>query len=168
MPRMLAPIISIKHYVAFTNATVSSGSVANTDLVTAIPNTAAPAATDEVTEGSIVKSVFIELWLNGLGASGATTQFTVILVKLPGGQNAPTVTDMLNLMAYDNKKNILFTSQGNLAGVGDGQSIPVMREWYKIPKGKQRFGLGDTLRLAVLPTGLDLKRCGISTYKEYK
>jgi len=43
-----------------------------------------------------------------------------------------------------------------------------MRGWYKIPKTKQRFGLGDRLVLQIASQGTDaLDFCGFATYKEY-
>ncbi len=47
-------------------------------------------------------------------------------------------------------------------------SVALVRQWFKIPKGKQRFGLGDQLFVTAQSTGQDFQLCGFATYKEYK
>ncbi len=162
---MKAPIVSDKHYIAYTNANLASGGIRLIELVNALARGAARATTQDVDEGSVIKAVYVEYWVNGRGAS-STTQFTAILFKNPGGSNDPTYADTLNLQAYDNKKNIFYTTQGVLAQSGS-QSVPIIRQWFKIPKGKQRFGRGDKLQLCLAATGQDITSCGICTYKEY-
>ncbi len=166
--RMLAPIISIKHYVQSTIATVTSGSTTLVTVVATHANTALPTATNSVQEGSIVKAIYIEFWLKGLGAADAATQFLFTIYKNPGGQNNLSNSDALNLMAYDNKKNVFFQSQGVIGGVGGGQSVPVIRQWLKIPKGKQRFGLNDKLQIGISAVGESISHCGFQTFKEYR
>ncbi len=169
MPRrMAAPIVSIKHYHQQSNTSVASGAALILSPVIAIANTVLPTATNHVIEGSVLKAIYIEYWLKGEGASDADTQFNFVVYKNPGGSNVMTFTDTVNLMAYDNKKNIFFASQGVIGGVGGGQSIPVLRQWVKLPRGKQRMGLGDRIQLAISTTGQAMQVCGLSVYKEYR
>ncbi len=77
-----------------------------------------------------------------------------------------TYAQSLNLGAYPNKKNILYTTQGVIGG-RDTQAIPVMRQWLLIPKGKQRMGLADKVEVTIASTGTAMQRCGIFTFKEY-
>ncbi len=82
---------------------------------------------------------------------------------------APTAGQIAALHDYANKKNILFTAQG-LVTPTDGGQVPVLRGWYKIPKGKQRFGLGDRLFLTIRnnnAAAIDINFCGLAIYKEY-
>ncbi len=165
--RMLAPINTIKHYVQRTNLAVASGARTSFVIIQAV---VAPATSNssDVREGSIIKAVFIEIWVKGTGAADADTQFNILLEKLPGAASAgASYANMLNMGSYDNKKNILFAGQGVIGGVGGGQGVPVMREWYKLPKGKQRFGAGDVLQVSVATTGEGMQVCGLSTYKEF-
>ncbi len=142
-----------------------SGGILVHTSVSAVAKGAARSTTDKVEEGCVIKAIHLEYWLNGNG-SNQTTQFVLIAYKLPSGLTEPTVSDMLNLQAWPNKKNILFSSQGNLAE-GGNSSIPVLRDWIKIPKGKQRFGLEDKFQVAVATVDADLQECGMVTYKEY-
>ncbi len=166
--RMLAPINSIKHYVQAENTTTATGVRRSVELVTAVSQSAAGASTNEVLEGSIVKAIFIEFWIQSQATSGNDVKFQFVLEKLPGAESTfITFTEMNNLMAYTNKKNIFFVSQG-VFGDNTTQAVPIVRQWFKIPKGKQRFGLGDRIHVAISATGATINTCGISTYKEYK
>ncbi len=169
MPRrMLAPIVSIKHYVQQTNTSVASGAELLFSVVVGLANTTLPTATNHVLEGSIVKAIYVEFWIKGKGASDTDTQFNLALYKNPGGQNNMVAADALNMMAYDNKKNILFASQGVIGGNGGGQSVPVLRQWVKIPKGKQRIGLNDKIQIIFTATGQPTQVCGLVVFKEYR
>lgn len=160
-----ATINSVKHFVTSSNTDLAGGSTREIVLVNAITKDAQRGFTSDVSEGAIVKAVHCELWLNGRG-SNTTVQFVAVLLKLPAGVARPDANDMVNLQAYPNKKNILYTTQGVLDEQGS-QSIPIMRSWFKIPKGKQRFGLGDQLSVVILALGADMANCSIYIYKEY-
>ncbi len=163
---MVAPINANKHYVMIPNANIASAALGTIDVVDAV---VAPATSNafDVEEGSIVKAVYIELWIFGLGASGTDTQFFLAVEKLPAGATPMTQAQSLNLGAYPNKKNILFTSQGVIGGI-DTNSVVVLRNWILIPKGKQRMGLADRIVLSVATLGAPMQRCGFITYKEYR
>ncbi len=119
---------------------------------------------DEVEEGSSVKAVFVEMWLRGQDTSPGSVLATVY--KTASGQVAMTFAQQIALHDYDNKKNILYHTQG-LTNINTSQAVPFIRQWFKIPKGKQRMGLGDTLRLSISAQALDTNACGFFTYKEY-
>ncbi len=165
--KMLAPINTVKHYVHRSNSGVASGSISSNVIVDAVVAPATGNAFD-VKESAVIKAVHIEFWLLMVGASGSTSQFAMIIEKVPSNQASVTVAQMLNLGAYTNKKNILYTTQGVLGSFIDGSpSIPIIKSWFLIPKGKQRFGLGDRLVVSMAPTGQTTNICGLSTYKEY-
>ncbi len=162
---MVRPMVhSTKHYVQFGRYTIGMAARVDQDIVIAVEGTVANLV-DEVQEGSTVKAVYIELWLLDAGAGG--NDVTVVL-KLPINSAGPTFTQMNSLGTYVNKKNILFTHQGLIPNDGIAQPVNVLRGWIKIPKSKQRFGLGDKLVVAVANnSGQDLFACGFATYKEY-
>ncbi len=160
---MRAPIHSNKHYVQTSLSTVMALAVLEISLIRAVVPSGVNLV-NEVTEGAIVKAIFIEEWLRtGDTAAGS---FVVIVEKVPAGIAAPSAAQMAALATYENKKNILFTSMGTLNDQ-DSLATPVLRNWLKIPKGKQRFGLGDELRIVIFAQSLDIIRCGFATYKEY-
>ncbi len=165
--KMLAPINAVKHYVHRPSVGVVSASILNHVLVNSVVAPATATAAD-VKEGAIIKAIFIELWCIGLGAADTTAQFNVAIEKLQGGQPLMTFAQSINLGAYPNKKNVLYTTQGLLtSNVADAQSVNIARSWMLIPKGKQRFGLGDRLLINISSTGQRIDWCGITTYKEY-
>jgi len=161
----LRPIIqSKKHYVQLTLTTITTGAINHMQIIVATAPTLNNLA-NEIEEGAIVKAVYLEMW----GIGSVTNQFfTAVVVKLPGGQNPPAAADFAALNAYDNKKNILFTTQGLASNDGIAGPYPLFKGWIKIPKGKQRFGLGDQLRWSIMSRGSDdIIVCGFATYKEY-
>ncbi len=164
---MRAPINSVKHYVQFSNATLATGASITQVLVNAVV-APATASTASVKEGSIIKAVFIEKWLVGdSGVDGTPSQFVLTVEKKRDAEPDMTAAQSNTLAAYPNKKNILYTTMGIITNSKNGgPTAPVLRSWIKIPKGKQRFGLGDELvvNIAAIVT---IRHCGFSTYKEY-
>ncbi len=167
MARMAPIIQSVKHYVQRPNTSTVSGNLSAISIANAV---VAPASgtTSEVQEGSIIKAVYIEFWVKSRNATdGSSMQFNVTVEKRPSNAPGMTFTNMANLGAYPNKKNVFFASQANL-GDDETPSVPVLRQWIRIPKGKQRMGLGDDLMLSVSATGANLDTCGVFVYKEYR
>ncbi len=162
---MVRPMVhSTKHYVQHSIATIVAGALESMILVHAVAVGSKNSPT-EVEEGSSIKAVYCEYWLR----AGETTagSFIATLYKLPGTGVAFNATQMAALNTAENKKNILWTSQG-LVNDQDADALGLLRNWIKIPKSKQRFGLGDQLILEIFAQGaIDLHRCGFTTYKEY-
>ncbi len=161
---MRPTINSEKHYHPRSLQQVDENTVVTMVIANAVIS---PADGSEVRVGSVLKAVHVEMWYLG---SSAQPVFQVSTVeKLPSGLENPTSAQMSDLHKYPNKKNIFQTSQG-LVGDSNSNPIPVYREWIKIPKGKQRMGLGDRLVLNVAARGEannDLEVCGMFIYKEY-
>ncbi len=161
---MKAPIVSRKHVIQHTQFTVASLAVV-THVEVASESIQDVNANFEVVEGSVIKAIFVELWL--LGAAATQSTFVMIAEKSQAGQAAPTFTQLSTLDSYSNKKNVLFTSQGVLGGSG-ANPTPVLRQWIKIPKSKQRFGLDDRFRVVITSVGgNDIIGCGLTIYKSY-
>ncbi len=161
----MKPVIhSTKHYIQTSLTTAATGTKVDITLIDSV-RTVDKDVVFEVEEGALVKAIYIEMWV--LGDTANATQITV-LCKQPGGLAAFTVGQMAALGIADNKKNILFVSQGLASNDGIAAPINIMRGWYKIPKSKQRFGLGDTLKLQIFAQGAaGIDFCGFATYKEY-
>jgi len=157
---------AIKHYINVENIEVASGTAQVAVIVAAVAQNAV-AAVQDVVEGSLVKAVFLEFWVSSRAAAGTDTKFQLCVEKVSLNSLGATFAEMNTLHGYVNKKNILFFSQGVIGDLTT-QAIPVVRQWFKIPKGKQRFGLGDRLLVTISSTAAILNRCGFSTYKEYK
>ncbi len=161
---MRAPIHSEKHYVQMSLSTVATTTVVNTVLIDAV-TVANKNTVSEVVEGALVKAIYIELWIQADSLAG--TQVTA-LTKFQSGAAPFSAAQMAALGTTPGKKNTLFVSQGLASNDGVSGPIAIMRGWYKIPKSKQRFGLGDTLELQILAQGAaDVDFCGFATYKEY-
>ncbi len=161
---MVRPMVhSVKHYVQQSIGTVAAAAIVDTNIVQAVEGTTANAV-NEVAEGSTVKAVYCELWLRS--AATAASSFTFIICKRPSNTNTPTVAEIASLGTWDNKKNVLYTSQGLVNDV-DSTALSVYKGWIKIPKGKQRMGLGDIISWHLEAVGQSINFCGFQTYKEY-
>ncbi len=155
---------SIKHYVQLSISTVLT-TARNAEVIAVTVNQASSNLGEEVQEGSSIKAIFLEVWVIG---SSADQFFTATVSKQVSGASAPTSAQMADLFTYPNKKNIFYTTQGLAPNDGVGQPIPLYRGWIKIPKSKQRFGLGDALAFCIRSGGdATLTYCGFATYKEY-
>ncbi len=161
-----SPIVSRKHYVHRSNTQLSSGLIQNNIVAEGVVSPATTLASD-VIEGSIVKAVYVEMWLGGAGLEGNSTQFSLTVEKISSAGPVMTFAQSLALGAYPNKKNIFYTTQGVLAGE-NSNTVPVVRNWILIPKGKQRMGLSDRIMVNVAASGQNIDVCGIFTYKEYQ
>lgn len=157
-----SPIHSVKHYVQHSVFTVGLGAILQADIAIAV---AAPAANNQVKEGSIVKAVYVELWITSDDAASGSFSFSI--EKRPAAAVGMTFAQSQALFTYPNKKNILYNSQG-LNNPRAGVAMPVFKGWIAIPLGKQRMGLGDRIvyNVAGITNGLD--GCGFETYKEYQ
>ncbi len=162
---MVRPVLhSTKHYVQWSIFPVLAGALQAQSIVDAVAALAVNDP-DEVAEGEVVKAVYIELWVRSSEASPGSGQ--MIVYKIESDAANPTTTDMAALHSWDNKKNILYTTQG-LFNDNNADAIAIFKGWIKIPKGKQRFGLGDRLQLTWFSAGaIDAVLCGFATYKSY-
>ena len=163
---MKSPIHSKKHIVQISQATVAQAAILVSDIAVAAEATSTTPT--GVEEGCLVKSMYVEYWIQNDSAS-VVGSYTLIVFKNPGSGHTPAAGTLAALHDYQNKKNILFTAQA-LAPTNDSAMIPVVRQWFKIPRGKQRMGLADKLSVALRnnnSTALDINICGLAIYKEY-
>ncbi len=161
---MKAPIHSTKHYVQQTITGVAAAAVVNVQFATSVESTIANAV-DEVAEGTVIKAIFVEMWIIDEGANGSAV---ALLEKIPSGQTSPTAANMAALGTYLNKKNVLYTTMGLTPNDGIAQPRLMTRDWFKIPKGKQRMGLGDRIVYSIRNfSAQQANICGFATYKEY-
>ncbi len=162
----MKPVIKTKkHIFQISQSTVSQAAVVNTIFLEAEEGTGTTPRVVE--EGAIVKACYVEFWISQDSAS-VVGSYTCILAKIPGIGIVPTAADLAALHDWDNKKNIFFTAQGLLTP-NDGGQVPILRGWYKIPKGKQRFGLNDRMVVSLRnnnATAIDQNFCGVCIFKE--
>ena len=161
----MRPIVqSVKHYNHHTVLTITSAARLTLDIVKGQLLQDVNASND-VPAGAVVKAVYIELWVTSDDAT--QSQFIIALEKKSGSPTAMTAAQAQDLDDYPNKKNVLYVTQG-LVTPQTGTPTPALRGWFKIPKGKQRFGMDDKLSLTILAIANGLRICGFNTYKHYQ
>ncbi len=158
----MRPVINTeKHFVQQSLFTVAASAMANKGIVTAV---AVPGTSGlDVREGAIISAIYVEMWITSDDATAGTCVAT--LEKLPSGKDPMTAAESALLFTYTNKKNILHTFQG-LVSTNVQYPTAILKGWFKIPKGKQRFGLGDKLKLNILAQSNGLNGCGFFLFKE--
>ncbi len=159
----MRPVINTsKRYNQYTITTIALGSIGQEFVVKSV---AAPnaAVTSEVREGSKVSAVYIEMWIGSDDATVSSFNFSV--EKIPGNGAFMTTAQASLLNTYPNKKNILYTAQGLIPPTNQS-AIPVIRQWIKIPKSKQRMGLDDRIVLNMKAISNGINYCGFSLFKE--
>jgi len=160
MPGMRPKVHTEKHLIQSSLGSVASGAISIITLADAV---AVPSTSTNVREGSTISSVYIEMWVQSDDSSLGTA--IVTLEKLSGDMGGMTAAESALLNDYVNKKNVLHTRMGLIP---NNVSYPmnVMGGWFKIPKGKQRFGLNDKLVLNIHGQSNGLSFCGTTIYKE--
>ncbi len=162
---MVRPMVhSTKHYVQQSIGQVAAGAVVNTEIVRGV-TVADKNTVLECEEGTSVKAIYLELWVRSTG-TGASS-FVFIFCKRPSNTGSPSVAEMAALGDWDNKKNILYTTQGLINDV-DSSALNLYKGWIKIPKGKQRIGLQDIFSWHLSAVAQAIDFCGFCTYKEYQ
>ncbi len=159
----MKPVINTeKHIVQVSLNTVTAGNILN--LVWANAVAVPTAVLTEVREGCIIKAIYLEMWITSNDSSSSTG--IVTLEKVEGADaTLMTTGESAGLGSYNNKKNIFHTQMG-LVPPNTQHPLASVKGWFKIPKGKQRFGLGDRIVLNVHGQSNSLQMCGFGLYKE--
>ncbi len=122
----------------------------------------------EVEIGSIVKAIYIEMWVRGDDETGASSNASITFEKLSGSTVPMVFGSSTSLNTYVNKSNVFYITQGLTSAGTANSGIPFLRGWFKIPKGFQRMAIGDRIVLNISALNHDLEICGLFVYKEYQ
>ncbi len=163
--RVFAPVNTVKHFVPLASAVIATGAINNHKIAEGVVAPAV-ALNSDVRQGAVIKAIYIEMWLASNEASGSESQFVLTVEKKRATEVDMTNANALNLQAYLNKKNVLYTSQGIINSNTGAGAVPIIRQWVAVPKGKQRFGLGDEFFVNIAAVG-SIQVCGMTIYKEY-
>jgi len=158
-----AMVQSRKHIIQNPILTAVLGAVVNITLATVVDRSSANTNL-EIVQGSIIKAVYLEYWMTGDDSVQGSS--TAILEKVVGGAAPVTAAQMDALDAYPNKRGIFHTFQG-LTPPNTQYPMSLVKGWFKIPKGKQRFSSGDKLVFSIKGVSDGVTVCGMAIYKEY-
>ncbi len=151
-----------KHIVQSSLFAVAAAAITRINIVKGLQAPVAATATN-VREGSTISAVYVEMWLTGDDAVASTCIAT--LEKSIAGGTAMTVAQSASLDSYPNKRNIFHTFQG-LLPPNTQYPMAAVKGWFKIPKGKQRFGIDDRLVLNIHGQSDGVTGCGFFIFKE--
>jgi len=150
-----------KHIVQQTVASVATAAIATVNI--AFAKKAPTTAAIDVREGSSISAVFVEMWITSDDAAQGST--VVTLEKRPSLAPSMSYAQSIALDTYPNKNNVFYTTMG-LTPPNVQSGIPFIRQWFKIPKGKQRFGQDDILVINISGITNGANYCGFFTFKE--
>ncbi len=151
-----------KHIVQRSPQSQAGGVITEVILVDAVQNLGAGTAAGVVTVGAKVAAIYIEFWCTSDDASQGSANIT--LEKRSSGLTAMTFAQSIALFTYPNKNNVFYITQGVVPG-NVQTPVPLIRGWFKIPKGKQRMALGDKIVLNF--SGITgATECGFAVFKE--
>ncbi len=123
-------------------------------------------ATSQVVTGSIVNTIYLEVWMYGNAVAGVNSPVTWQLCKNPG--NNLTFLGPETAGSDDNKKWIFAMGKGLLGASGNGQPGYLIRGWFRIPPKMRRMGFDDEIQLIVKnDTANDINICKLFIYKWY-
>jgi len=160
----MRPIISSRKLIKQIPVdTVTGGTIKNIVLANAKQD-ADHTVSNEVNVGSLVKAIYVEIWITADMAQPGS--ITVTLEKLPGVAPLMTFIQQSTLHTYPNKNNVLYITQG-LIGDSNANPIPFLRKWFAIPKGKQRMAINERLVLNINANFQDAVHCGTVILKSY-
>lgn len=162
--RVQSPIVTSKHLIQQTVFTIAAAGINNVVIAKAVDIPAA-GVFNEVKVGSVIKAVWVEMWLSSDDAS--LSSVSVNFEKKVASTALQSFTNATTLHPYTNKSNVLYVTQG-LVGSNVQNGVPFLRSWIKIPKGKQRMGLNDQLVLNIAAITNGIFACGVQIYKEYQ
>ncbi len=144
----MAPVInSIKNVVVL--AIGISGTQTNSTIAVAT-DTPATTSSTEVSQGCIIKAIWVSLDFCGLARSGTLNNAGVYLAKNVG--NNLTLPSALTQGSSNEKRFIIKNWHAMIMRNQDGNPPYHWEGWVKIPKKYQRMATDDTWRLSSITT----------------
>jgi len=159
------PVNRIKHVVD-SSATLASATILPTALVIAVDAPVIANRTEVVT-GSKVFGIYLKVVCasNEAFTAGIPNVY-MIVYKNPGGNLTMPAPDAVG--SNDNKKFVIHQEMVMLNGADKGVPTTLFNGVIKIPKGYQRFGPNDQIKVDVLAPAIDIAICFQCHYKEFR
>ncbi len=146
--RRQGPIInSIKNVVDLTSST---GSGLLNLLLAKATNTPLSTVANDVSQGCIIKAIWVSIDVCGLAATGVLQRTGFYVIKNPGDNL--TLPSVFAVGTSNEKKFIFKQWQVMTMRNQDGNPPFHWEGWIKIPRRYQRMGTDDTLRLGFATT----------------
>ncbi len=175
------PINAIKNIVdqqgVLIADTAPSGQLLKT-IVTGVDNPAVDAATNEVQAGSTVTSIYLSLFFGTKGNASAVNPEVVdwyIIYDVAGrmseggtfGNGAAVLPIASSAGESVNRNQILHMEKGIVGDAADGSKM-VFAGVIRIPRGKQRIGIGTKIHIVAQKQEGDKFFCLKAIYKYYQ
>lgn len=161
----LRPIHSIKNIV--NDLLIVGANTTNLQTVANAVNSATLGNQREVTRGSTINQVYIEMWLYGNAVAGVNSRIAWGLFKNDAGVMVPPNPSSAGTAAL--KKQYFAMGTGLVGSQANGQPGYLIRGWFKIPKGYRKMRSDDIISMVVRnDTANDVNLCSVFIYKWYE
>ncbi len=146
--RGMRPVInSIKNQLL--KAVGTTGTI-QTLIVAKAVNTPLSTVDSDVSNGCIIKAIWVNVNGCGLGGTGVQNNMNFYIMKNPGNNLTPPAP---NAWGTSNEKKFIFKSWQFMIMRNQDGNVPFHWEgWLKIPKRYQRMGTDDVISISVLNT----------------
>ncbi len=124
-------------------------------------------ATNQVTSGCKINTLYFEVWLYGNAVAGVNSPIVWQINKNPANQLVFVAPSSAGTST--NKRHIFAMGKGLVGASGNGQPGYLIRGWFSIPKSMRLMRFGDTIQLRIENnTANDLNVCRLTIYKWYE
>ncbi len=161
---MQAVVTSIKNVVDS-----SAGITSSNTLVTIAKAVNTPLSTvdSDVSNGCIIKAIWVVIDVCGLGGTGVLNNFDAYIIKNPGNNLTPPGAGGVG--TSNEKKFVVKQWRGMIMRNQDGNNPYHWEGWVKLPKRYYRMGTDDTWTFAVSCTSALTGHMGVQfIYKWYR
>ncbi len=163
----LRPVNTLKHVVDIQGGLVIDTQAVNT-IVFGVDNPTAAATPQEVTTGSHVKSLFLNIQVSARTA-GALANVYFFIIGNPGGAIATTAFPDGNVVGNSNLRKLIFHQEMIMVERQiDGIPRTLFKGVIKIPRKFNRIGANDVIHIALFSPGVTMDFCIQCIYKEIR
>ncbi len=163
----LRPVNTLKHIVDIQGGLVAGTQAVNT-IVKGVDNPVTDAVPQEVTVGSHVKSLFINIQVAATGTAAIANVYFIIFGN-PGGVISVATYPNGNAVGTSDLRKMVF-HQEMLMTEKNTTAIPrtLFKGVIRVPRKFQRIGSNDTLHIALFAPGVNFDFCFQVIYKEIR
>ncbi len=163
----LRPVNTLKHVVDIQGGLVIGANTANT-LVFGVDNPTATALPTEVTTGSHVKSIFLNVQVAATSGAALANVYMYVIGN-PGGVLTTAQLPVANAVGTSNQRKQIFHQEMLMVEkINPGISRTLFKGVIKLPRKFNRIGANDVIHIVLLAPGVTMDFCVQCIYKEIR
>ncbi len=124
-----------------------TGTLIAKNIAKAVDDPDSATGPEEVSQGSVIKAIYVVMDICGLGASGVLNNYNGYLIKNGGANLTPPAP--ISVGTSNEKRWIIRQWHGMIMRNQDGNAPLHWEGWIKIPKRFQRMGTDDIWQIVM-------------------